>query len=344
MGATLRKWPWLVSQSFDLSFVLGVLALASGTAAVVVQFPNLFLPILLLDLWLLGYHHVIATYTRLCFDKASFRDSRFLIFGLFPIVAVATLALAQFAGLWTVFTIYFYWQWFHYARQSWGISRAYRAKHRDASYEDGWIDQAMFYAVPVLGILYRSFQSPTRFIDFDIKTLPVPAWMVTAAAAATAILLAIWVLRRVRAWFAGRLSPVHTLYMLSHFAIFGLAYLWIEDVTYGWLAINIWHNAQYILFVWMFNTKRFKSGVDADARFLSYISQPRRIGLYLLICVAITGVFYIGVLGTVNTLFLGGIAGTMVLYQIVNFHHYVVDSLIWKVRKAPIRQTLGLQA
>ena len=159
----------------------------------------------------------------------------------------------------------------------------------------------------------------------------------------TAVLLAFWLVRRVQAWLAGRLSPVHTLYMLSHFTIFAVAYLGIEDVTYGWLAINVWHNAQYILFVWMFNAKRFRGGVDPRARFLSYISQPRRLWLYLAVCVAITAIFYVGVLGTLNNLFLGGVAGTLVLYQIANFHHYIVDALIWKVRKAPIRQTLGLQ-
>ena len=339
----LRKWPWLISPRFDLSLVMGVLVLAIATAAVVVRFPDLFLPVLLLDLWLLGYHHVIATYTRLCFDKTSFQNSRFLIFGLFPLVAIATLSLAHVAGLWTIFTIYFYWQWFHYARQSWGISRAYRAKDPDALYEDGWLDKAIFYAVPVLGILYRSHQNPERFINFEIKTLPVSTWIVTVAAAVTAILLACWIVRRVQAWLAGQLSPVHTLYMLSHFTIFAVGYLWIKDVTYGWLAINIWHNAQYILFVWMFNARRFRGGVDSAARFLSYISQPRRLWLYLAVCIAITGIFYVGVLGTINNLFLGGVAGTLVLYQIVNFHHYVVDSLIWKVRKAPIRQTLGLQ-
>jgi hypothetical protein len=286
---------------------------------------------------------VIATYTRLCFDKTSFADSRFLIFGLFPVVAIATLAVAQVAGLWAIFTVYLYWQWFHYARQSWGISRAIRAKHRDARYEDGWLDQAIFYALPVLGILHRSHQNPDTFINFEIKAVPVPEWMVTAAAAVSAVLLAYWLVRRVHAWRVGRLSPVHTLYMLSHFTIFAVAYLIIEDITYGWLAINVWHNAQYILFVWMFNARRFENGIDPAARFLSYISQPRRLWLYLAVCLAITAIFYVGFLGILNELFVGGIAGTLVIYQIVNFHHYVVDSLIWKVRKAPIRQTLGLQ-
>ncbi|HEY7385382.1 MAG TPA: hypothetical protein VH743_17110 [Beijerinckiaceae bacterium] len=336
------RWTWLRSARFDLFFILGLPALGVGTGALVIAWPHLFVPVLILDLWFLGYHHVISTYTRLCFDRKSFESSRFLVFGLLPLVAGATLLVAAVVGLWAIVSVYFYWQWFHYTRQSWGISRAYRGKDREALYEDGWLDQAIFYALPVLGILVRSHQDPGTFIGLELKVVPVPAWLVSAWAVATCLLLTVWLVRRMQAWRLNRLSPVHTLYMLSHFAIFAISYLVIADVTYGWLVINIWHNGQYILFVWLFNTRRFKDGVDPEARFLSYISQPHRLWLYVLTCIGITGVVYWAVLGTLNALFFAGLSATIVLYQIVNFHHYVVDSLIWKVRKAPIRQTLGL--
>jgi hypothetical protein len=32
----------------------------------------------------------------------------------------------------------------------------------------------------------------------------------------------------------------------------------------------------------------------------------------------------------------------VVAYQVINFHHYVVDSVIWKVRKKALRQNLGV--
>jgi hypothetical protein len=172
--------------------------------------------------------------------------------------------------------------------------------------------------------------------------VPLPWSVASACAVLAVVLLGYWLARRIQAWREGRLATVHMLYMLSHFAVFGVAYLLIEDITYGWLTINIWHNAQYILFVWLFNTRRFRQGFDPQARFLSYISQPERLWLYLLTCIAITGVVYWGLIGTLNALFFAGLSATIVLYQIVNFHHYLVDSMIWKVRKAPIRRTLGL--
>ena len=340
---TMLRWHWLVAPRFDLFFIVGLVTLSILTAYTVVFFTNLFLPILILDLWFLGYHHVISTYTRLCFDKQSFQQHKWMIFGLLPAVAMATLAVAYFVGMWAIITIYFYWQWFHYTRQSWGVSRAYRAKDKDAVYEDGWLDQAIFYSVPFLGILYRSYQDPDTFITFELWVVPVASWMVNIVALATVALLGYWVLRRGQAWLEGRLNATHMLYVLSHITIFGVGYIAIEDVTYGWLAINIWHNAQYILFVWMFNQKRFKSGLDPKARFLSYISQPGRLWLYMTVCLGLTILLYTTVFSTLDSLLIGGLAGTLVTYQIVNFHHYVVDSFIWKVRSEPMRKTLDLQ-
>jgi hypothetical protein len=345
MIATVTKanWAWLRNPQFDTSFILGIPALAILTGAVVVWQPSLFIPILIFDLWFLGYHHVIATYTRLCFDRKSFSEHWPLLVALLPLVTIGTLAVAFVFGLWTIVSIYFYWQWFHYTRQSWGISRAYRGKERDALYEDGWLDQAIFYALPVLGVLHRSHQDPGVFLFMELKVIPVSSVIVDFAAAATLVLMAYWAYRRFLAWQEGRLAAVHTLYMLTHFTIFIVSYVLIADITFGWLVINIWHNAQYILFVWMFNTRRFKDGIDPDARFLSYISQPGRLWLYLVTCLVITGVLYLGVLRTFDALFFAGLSATIVLYQIVNFHHYIVDSRIWKVRKTPIRKTLGLQ-
>ena len=340
--ADVTRWRWLRSPQFDLTFILGLPLLGIVTGLVVTWRPEWFIPILIVDLWFLGYHHVISTYTRLCFDRKSLDESRLLIFGLLPLVALVTLAVVWVVGVWAIVSVYFYWQWFHYTRQSWGISRMYRGKDREALYEDGWIDQAIFYALPVLGILHRSSQDPGKFLGLDLQVVPTAPWLVAIAGALTAGLLAYWTLRRILAWWIHRLAAAHTLYMVSHFAIFAVGYLLIEDITYGWLAVNIWHNAQYILFVWLFNTRRFKDGIDPQARFLSYISQPHRLWLYLLTCIIITGVFYWLVLGTLSALFFAGLSATIVVYQIVNFHHYMVDAMIWKVRKPAIRKTMGL--
>ena len=85
---------WLRNAQFDFTLivVVAVWALAAG-AAIVVR-PSLFWPILFLDVWLLGYTHVVSTFTRLAFDRESFRQHRLLIIPLPIVVAAFTIALA----------------------------------------------------------------------------------------------------------------------------------------------------------------------------------------------------------------------------------------------------------
>jgi hypothetical protein len=319
----IRVADWILNPRFDTTFVFGLLLLGLTTGVVCLIQPALFYQILLIYLWFLGYHHVIATYTRFCFDRESLKEHRVLIWGLLPAVAVVTLVVAWQVGMWVIVTVYFYWQWWHYARQSWGISRTYRAKRRDALYEDGWLDVAIFYALPVSCILARSVKGNEKFLGLELRSIPVPDAALTVATLVTAGLIVTWIVRRVEAWRQGRLSVVQS--------------------AYSWLMINIWHNVQYFLFVWLFNTRRFRNGIDADVRFLFYISQHVRQWPYLLTCLMITGAIYWEVLRTVDWLLFVVISATLVLYQLVNFHHYMVDRIIWKVCKPRMQATLGLE-
>jgi hypothetical protein len=333
---------WLRSAGFDHFFVMGVLALALLSGAVVVARPELFKLILAADVWLLGYHHVIATYTRLAFDRDSLREHRFFVFYLPFIVIGATFALALTVGVWVIATVYLYWQWYHYTRQSWGISQVYRAKSQGLVDDSPLFSMLCFYLLPTWGILYRSWQAPDEFLFLELRVIPTPGWLVDLFAVAALLSVLAWGFTRIRAWRAGRLARAHTWYMLSHFLVFFVGYRLITDITYGWLVINVWHNAQYLLFVWLFNTNRYKNGVDERARFLSTISQPTHVVRYFMTCMGITTVIYGLSIFLTHEQLLAGMPLSIVLYQGVNFHHYVVDSKIWKVRKQRMQTTFGL--
>ena len=172
-GGYLRV-AWLRSAGFDATPIFGGLSLALLSGGAILYEPSWLYPILVVDLWVLGYHHVISTFTRLCFDKASYSERRWMIVHLVPVIAASTILLAWAVGIWAIVTIYFYWQWWHYTRQSWGISRAYRRADPGARYEDGWLDQAIFYAMPVYGILLRSSQDHAHFIFMSPTSRAMP--------------------------------------------------------------------------------------------------------------------------------------------------------------------------
>ena len=333
---------WLRGRTFDSILVFGVAAVALLSGWVVVLDPSLFRWVLAVDLLLLGYHHVISTYTRLCFDRQSFRENRFLLFGLPLLILASVVASIQLIGLWTIPTVYLYWQWFHYTRQSYGIAQAYRRKSNGLVTDNQYLNQAIIYLVPLWGILYRSYQAPEKFLWFELRVVPVPEIMVYVAGAAAAIAVGWWAVARILAWQRNQLSIAHTAFVLSQLAVFYVGYYGIEDITYGWLVINVWHNAQYVLFVWLFNTNRFKGGVVQDARFLSYLSQANKWWLYFLTCILLSTGVYVALIGFTSALD-GSVLGIgLIVFMTINFHHYVVDAVIWKLRKKPLQKTLGL--
>jgi hypothetical protein len=198
------------------------------------------------------------------------------------------------------------------------------------------------YAIPVWGILYRSYQAPETFLFTDVKVVPVPFWLVSIAGASALVITAVWFVRQIR---ANMLTTPLTFYMCSHVAIFSFGYLLIDNINHGWLVLNVWHNAQYILTVWMFNNNRFKSGVDPKHRFLSYLSQRQNMAQYFAVCLILSSVAY-SLLDFTLTTIAAFVAASLPLvaigYQAINFHHYVVDAMIWKVRRKRVRENFGV--
>src|SRR5262249_7159299 len=242
MATTLVSRPaalpvgWLRNAGFDLVFVVGTTALALGTAAAIATRENLFTWLLVPYLWLLGYPHLIATYTRTAFDRQSLWAHRFLNFGL-PIVILGAIALlAGTVGTWPLVTTYLYWQWFHFTRQSYGVSRAY-VRRAGVALPDEKLTHWLVYLVPIWGILYRSYQAPATCLGSELRVVPLPFEVVAAVGIVTTLLLIWWALGRAAAWLRGELTVAHTLYMISHFAMFSAAYLLIPNIDHGWLAL-----------------------------------------------------------------------------------------------------------
>ncbi len=343
-GATTPAAGWLRSPAFDLAFIGGIAGLALATGLVVGARPEWFAPILFLDLWLLGHPHVVATFTRLAFDTESFRENRWLVVGLPWLVILATLAVGAGFGSQALATTYLYWQWFHYTRQGYGVARIYgRKAGLDASQMRASV--ALLYLVPLWGILHRSWQDPDRFLGMPVLCLPTPRLAVALAGGAAAAALCVWILEQLRAWRAGRLPVALVLYVLSHTGVFAIGYVLIRGIDHGWLVLNVWHNAQYLMFVWLFNHKRFQDRGDTRHRLLARLSQARFASVlaYAGVCIGLGSVLYGGVALALDLDLLAAVpVASVVAYQTINFHHYVVDGLIWKVRKPKLRETLAL--
>jgi hypothetical protein len=342
---------WIRSPQFDGLLLFGCPFLALLAGVTLLYWPNAFQSVFLLNLWLLGYHHVIATFTRLTLDNESFQQHRFLVVVLPWLVLAGVLLAGQSFGWWILTSVYFYWQFFHYTRQSYGISRMYSRKSSVSFTRfDAGVHQALIYLFPLWGALHRSWQNPGEFLGMEFRAIPIPEWCVQGAAVASMSVLLLWCLRLLQQRLRGEPLPIaHTTFMLSHIFIFCVGYLWVPSLNAGWLLLNIWHNAQYLLIVWWANNTRFQQEQEASSSFLSRMCQHRFIGLYIGVCLVLTGLFYktTGWIATTGLPWLFptlAIPWVMVLFQSINIHHYIVDGIIWKSRKKTDRAVLQQSA
>lgn len=321
---------YLFGRGFDATLIGGVLALSLALGAAGLVSEEAFYAVVLVDVWFLAYPHVASTYTRIAFERASARRWWFFLTLLFPIVLALTLATTWLWGIVFLNSLYFYWQTLHYARQSWGIARAFgRAGLREPPPDDGHL-AAVVGLFPVWGLLQRAAEGHTFFYASALWVPPVPAWLADACGALAITVFFVWFVGRLVAGPRGH-GP-QTLFVLSHCAITVVAYLLVRDVTQGWLFVNVWHNAQYLLFVWAINAREHRTP-RPGATLLHWLCQPRRAWAYAAVCLALATAIY-SVFGAVASRldFGPALPAVMVTFLAFNFNHYVIDTFIWRSR------------
>jgi hypothetical protein len=323
---------WLRSRPFDVALLVLVPALALALGGAAALFPAFFFYALTFDIWVLAYPHVTSTYTRIAFDRASARRHWFLLTGLPALVLGGTATIAALGGAGGLFTAYYVGQTYHYTRQSYGIARAYR-RRGGASASTGLLSDAVIYAFPVWGLLRRAHQGHDVFYDNPLYLPRVPAFLVHGAGVIAWALFLVWAYRELRGLARGSGRYGHALFVSSHVLVTVVSYVLIGEITAGWLVVNLWHNAQYLLFVWGFNASRFRDGPDPASAFLSRLCQPRNAWVYALFCVAFGAALYAALDQLGARITMGAFPALLTLHLSVNFHHYLVDGVIWKSRR-----------
>lgn len=281
---------WLRSARVDLPFLLAIPALAIACGLLAAVDRRLVLALLLVDFALLT-----GPWAALVGDlRGNGRAERIggsLRAAWMPLLLWTILAGLAFAvAAWLPITLYFYWQWFNGAQRSWSLTESYR-RHVDpaADLGDRALLTAAFYMVPAWGILHRCAQGPDSFLGLNIQLMPVPQPMVHVIGIAACSAVALWMAERVIAWSEGRLPLAHTIYALSHFAVFAVAFRLIDDVVAGWLVAHIWRNAQD-LYLARLSTRR-ESG---ESKMTRRAAAGMWIGLAVVVAVAGIATAFVG--------------------------------------------------
>ncbi|MDQ0035093.1 hypothetical protein J2W30_002858 [Variovorax boronicumulans] len=325
--AATRQEHWLIFINLFVALSAGALASLSAP---------MMLAVLYIDIWLFANPHLIATYTRIRQISPSIKTHWVLIF-IAPILIAAGLtiiALAyEAAGL---LALYFVLQAFHVTRQSYGIGR--RCDRRlQAPYQR--LPYFLIYIFPVWGYLHRSAQAPDSFLGYPIWLPPVPQELASAIGIVAIVGALIW---SARLWHCRRAEKENSLFnsfVFSHLLISLVSYILIKDITLGWLVVNVWHNIQYLVFVYRQQQNNIKASNSADE--LNNAPVPRKSFIKILKrptaffsgYLALGAIFYIIADKAGESLIWLGFPTILIAHLILNFHHYLADGFIWKRRR-----------
>ena len=328
---SMRREQWLVVGNLLAALAAG--ALASWSAP-------MMLAILYIDVWLLANPHIVATYARLSAMASRPRMRQALVF-VAPVLILAGLTIValayEVAGL---FAVYFLAQSFHVSRQCYGIAR--RCDRRP---QVPWrsLPYGLIYLFPAWGYLHRSAQGTDSFLGYPIWLPPVPQAWALAAGIAALVGAACWLAclaysRRMRQ----AAGPFDSL-VLSHLIVSLVGYVWIDDITIGWLVVNVWHNIQYLVFVYRQRQRDDTTGKEGGemARSSAARATPWRAVLmppmcFFLPCAIGGALLYLAASRIGESLLWLGLPTILIAHFVLNFHHYLVDSVIWKRRRTTI--------
>jgi len=321
---------WLRNERFDYRYIVGV-ALIAVTVGVIAQSIPRALPFLFIaDVALLGWHHVVASFTRLAHHPSA-PERRFLLFVLPPIVIGLVALSLGLLGASLIGAVYFYWQTFHYARQVWGVDRLYARKAGQLAPDR--LTEVLVYLIAGAAMSHRSLVGVVNFGGQEIHFLPIPFWFAWGLDGITLLVALAWIGRAISNPEVARVKPIRATFMATYALVFALGYGVIGDFLTGWVVVNIWHNLQYVVLVRILNEDRFAGDRRDTPGWVARSSQPAQAVPYFALMVAL-GVLLTVALESLSRLpFATLIPLTFAASMSFNFHHYIVDGIIWRTRK-----------
>ena len=237
-------------------------------------------------------------------------------------------------------TFYYVTQGFHYTRQSYGIARIFQRAQRRDHHADP-LGEWLIYGVPLWGLLYRCAQENSAFFMAPLYLPVIPMSWVYSIGAIVAGLFSAWLCREGPQWWRARHTAsgnAYPIFVLSHLCITLIGYWVFEEITVGWLLINLWHNAQYLIFVWQKNHQCFVLTPSISSYWMHRLCQFRALPVYAALSLVTGAIYYQALTWVGNRLLWLGLPMALVFHFTVNFHHYIVDGIIWRrpktVRKA----------
>jgi hypothetical protein len=332
---------WLISPAADLVLFVGVTLTTLGPwlASDVLHVPGRYV---LVAVALVNGPHLISTWTRVYLPRRE-RFRRPFHYWVVPGLAAAfAIACNQSRGLGPVYTrtVIFYWASWHFAAQSWGVLKIYQRKHGAVGSLAGHLEKALVFLPALWCVLHRLYTGPWTLFGVEVLHVRPSALVVNGVGTLVLGLAAAYL---ARLWSHGE-RPLRAAYLGCNAIGFIVPYLVIKDGTSAFAAAALWHAVQYVTIVWLYNRRRYLGRVDADARLLSWVSQPGRSAAYVaLLALCAAGVYSLALVASLAwRQAFSEVA--MTLWTALTLGHYYLDGVIWKWKAYDLAAPLGVAA
>lgn len=356
-AAASKPYPWILSPVIDLLFVTGFGAVALVVCTYLMggwQMPaDLASPgsATLLAFLYLGQHvfsnaHTAATYTRLWGneeDRQRFRFHRVVL----PLLLAPIFFWGLFSETATSWIVYIYLivVFWHYGAQAFGIAliycykRGYRlSKWEKWVFKYGMLSLSAFVIIRLLALeIYKGrgwFGVPIP----DWGALPMPMLYVSGAVLVAFVIASGFIIVR-KAIVDRQLVPAPALMIVATVAWIGLSTGEASLVLWYW-GPAFFHGSQYLAVTLAYNLKERGLPEGMNTWHIAREAFGPE-GRKFLIWVTMTGSFlYIGVPFFLNQLgfHLGMV--TMLVASVLNYHHFLTDMAIWRLRDPRCREIL----
>jgi hypothetical protein len=254
-------------------------------------FPTSFNTLFLINIWLFSLPHTFSTFSRS--DRRSTKQIA-LTTTLILFFLISVLTVSNVSGVVFLYSVYFFWQQFHYGKQNFGLANWQRVGRPN------FLDKMFYLSIVALSLVGLLSDGPQAFFGYALYS---PFTQTISKVSIFSSMFALNILYLV-------FRPKQLVHALSHTLIFSFAYLYCEHFALGWLLMNVFHNLQYLKFMKSYEEK------------LSFLRVP--LVLTLLLYILQFHVFK-------GLIFLSLPLGLSLMLAL-NFTHYTLDGLIWKNR------------
>lgn len=336
--------PWVIGPWIDLLFVCGggvwIFALLDRLAHRS-QTEDLVATLALVAT-VLGHAtadaHTASTLVRVYGDPVE--RSRFSLYTgwlLLPVLAVTAVGFSVDGAAPALLKIYLLWVLQHYAGQTAGFALIYlfkRSYPMDAPFRSafGWMFTATWVWAVTRHFVWREWGAAT-FLGVQVPFWgPLPKWVGWLTLAWALTMIAVVVFHAVRTWSrTGRVLPLPVVVLMLTYFGFTFASGPLSSLLWVWVPV-LFHGSQYVLLSASYQLK-------THDRWSRKLLQPYAVGYFLLVAAG----------GAAIYLFAPWLAwqagakwkvGVATLFSVVNFHHFLTDRAIWRLRDPEVRERL----